>query len=153
MSAFGGLDALTGYTPPSSLKEEDENKEFEAQKQQQKEDTRSYGNKNSKKDDKEEEKEESKSNQENTNSNIITSIKERYSEVFKDQFNRFYTTLRINDHVECLELESSRFKNVIRNEYYHREGKILTDDMLDGIIKLIESALLHDSANRFLLTF
>lgn len=71
----------------------------------------------------------------------MASIKERYIEIFKDQINRFYITLRINDHIECVALESSKFKNVIINEYYHIENKILSDEKLDGIIKLFESEL------------
>jgi hypothetical protein len=144
MSTFSGIDALTGYTPSSSLKEEDENKEFEVKEQQQKDvnDTIIQENDNSNKDENKEE--EATPGQEDTNSNIITSIKERCIEIFKDQINRFYTTLRINDHIETMALESSRFKNVIRNEYFYREGKILTDDKLDGIIKLIESELMFN---------
>ncbi len=147
MSTFSGLDALTGYTPSSSLKEEeeeDENKEFEVQKQQQKDvnDTIIDENKNSNND--KNKKEDAIPDQESTISKIIKSIKERCIEIFKNQINQFYTTLRINDHVECLALESSRFKNVIRNEYYQRERKILTDDKLDGFIKLIESELMFN---------
>src|SRR5947209_5119115 len=76
-----------------------------------------------------------------TLSKILNAIKSRYIEIFKDQVNRFYLTLRINDHIECVPLESSRFKNVIRKEYYDREKNTLSDDRLDGIIKLIESEL------------
>jgi len=34
---------------------------------------------------------------ENSISRILKTIKERYIEIFKDQFNEFYITLRIND--------------------------------------------------------
>ena len=52
----------------------------------------------------------------NTVSKILNTIKERYIEIFKDELNEFYVTLRINDHVECIPLESYIFKNIIRKE-------------------------------------
>ena len=81
---------------------------------------------------------------ENTVSKILNTIKERYIEIFKDNLNEFYVTLIINDHVECVPFESNIFKNIIRNEYFEQEKKILSDDMLDGILKLIESQLMYN---------
>jgi hypothetical protein len=67
---------------------------------------------------------------ENSISRILKTIKERYIEIFRDQFNEFYITLRINDHVVCIPLESYRFKNIIRKEYFKQENKILSNEML-----------------------
>lgn len=75
---------------------------------------------------------------------IIASVKERYIEIFKDQINTFYVTLKINDHVECIPLQSNRFKNVIRKEFFDKIGQLISDDKLDGIIKLIESQSMFD---------
>ena len=85
--------------------------------------------------------------QQNAISNILTSIKERYAEIFIDQLNRFYVTVRINDHTECIPLESSRFKNLVRKEYFDREKNILSEEKLDGIIKLVESELMFKDDN------
>ena len=71
--------------------------------------------------------------------NIAKDIKERYVEIFKDQLNRIYITIDINDHIECIPIESDRFKNIVRKEYFDKESKLLNDDKLDGIIKLIEA--------------
>jgi hypothetical protein len=81
---------------------------------------------------------------ENAISKILKTIKERYIEIFKDQFNEFYVTVRINEHVECIPLESYRFKNIIRKEYFKQENKILSGDILEGILKLIESQLMYN---------
>ena len=127
MSTFGGIDALTEYTPPSSpLSEEANEKDFEKQQQKQYVD--------------EENKEEvAVSKQESPTSKILTTIEGRFIEIFIDQFNKFYVTIRINSHIECIPFECDRFKNIIRSEYYDNEQRILTDDRLDGIINLIES--------------
>jgi hypothetical protein len=129
MSTFGSIDALTGYIPlPSSpFTEETTNNDFEKQAQQKQDN------------DEEEITDEQVSEQESSISKILTSIEGRFIEIFKDQFNKFYVTIRINNHTECIPFESERFKNIIRSEYYVNEKQILTVDRLDGIIKLIES--------------
>jgi hypothetical protein len=86
--------------------------------------------------------EEEEEEKENAISRILKTIKDRYIEIFKDQFNEFYVTLRINEHIECIPLESYRFKNTIRKEYFDQNKKILSNDILDGILKLIESQLM-----------
>jgi hypothetical protein len=83
--------------------------------------------------------------QENAISKILKSIKERYIDVFTDQLNEYYITLKINDHIECVPFKSNRFKNIIRKEYFDQEKQILSDDKLDGILKLIESQLMYNS--------
>ena len=88
--------------------------------------------------------EEEEEKKENTISKILKTIKERYIEIFKDELNEFYVTLRINGHVESVQFKSDRFKNTIRKDYYEQEKKILSDDMLDGILKLIESQLMYN---------
>jgi hypothetical protein len=80
----------------------------------------------------------------NSITEILLAIKERYIEIIYDQFSNLYVTLKINDHIECIKLDSSRFKSVIRTEFYTKEHKILSDDKLDGILKLIESQLTLD---------
>ncbi|CAN5707420.1 hypothetical protein BH23THE1_BH23THE1_17410 [soil metagenome] len=85
---------------------------------------------------------------ENTNSitEILLAINERCIEIFHDQFNKLYVTLKINDHIECVRFDSNRFKSVIRTEYYAKEHGILSDDKLEGILKLIESQLTLDAS-------
>ena len=41
-------------------------------------------------------------------------------------------------------MQSNRFKNVIRKEYFDKVGQLISDDKLDGIIKLIESQSMFD---------
>ncbi|WP_161486432.1 bifunctional DNA primase/polymerase [Candidatus Nitrosocosmicus hydrocola] len=80
----------------------------------------------------------------NSITEILSTINDRYINIFYDQFNRLYVTLRVNDHVEHVRLDSNRFKSVIRTEYYAKEHKALSDDKLEGILKLIESQLTLD---------
>jgi hypothetical protein len=75
---------------------------------------------------------------------ILDSIKKRYIEIFQDQFNEPYITIKINSHVECIPLEGNRFKNVIRKEYFEKEDKILKEDELNAILKLIEAQLMSE---------
>jgi hypothetical protein len=74
----------------------------------------------------------------------LASVKNRFTEIIKDQFNEFYVTLKINDHIECVPFESDRFKNVIRSEYFEEKGQTISDDRLDGILKLIESQMMYN---------
>jgi hypothetical protein len=75
---------------------------------------------------------------------LISSIKERCIEIFRDQINVYYATIRINDHVESIPLHSSRFKNIIRKEFFDKTGTVISDDKLDGLLKLIESQSMFD---------
>ncbi len=131
VSIASGLSELIGHAlpPPSSSPENNEIGE-----EQLFNDDNNYL---------EQEKEKPKAN-ESTISGLLASVKNRCIEIIKDQFNEFYVTLKINDHVECVPFESDRFKNVIRNEYFEEKGQILSDDRLDGILKLIESQMMYN---------
>ena len=76
---------------------------------------------------------------------ILKSINKRYIELFQDQFNEFYITLKIGNHIECVPFESNRFKNIIRKEYFDEEKQIISEDKLNGILKLIESQLMYNN--------
>jgi hypothetical protein len=77
-------------------------------------------------------------------SDILTLVKERYTEIIKDQINNYYVTVKINDHTECIPLQSSRFKNIIRKEYFDKSSQLISDDKLEGIVKLLESQSMYD---------
>ena len=74
--------------------------------------------------------------------NLLNSVKERWIEVFLDQFGKYYITIRVKDHVECIPLNSSRFKGIVRKEYFDKERKILGEDRLEAILKQLESDLM-----------
>ncbi|MDR4491935.1 MAG: bifunctional DNA primase/polymerase [Candidatus Nitrosocosmicus sp.] len=80
----------------------------------------------------------------NSNIELIETIRERYIEIFKDQFNSLYVTIKINNHIECIPLDSSKFKSIIRAEYYNSNKDILSNDQLGGIIDLIQSQMMFD---------
>ena len=73
---------------------------------------------------------------------LLNSVKERWIEVFLDQFGKYYITIRVKDHVECIPLNSNRFKGIVRNEYFDKERKILSEDRLEGVLKQLESDLM-----------
>lgn len=75
---------------------------------------------------------------------LISSIKERSIEIFQDQINVFYTTIKINDHIESIPLQSNRFKSIIRKEFFDKTGTLISDEKLDGVLKLIESQSMFD---------
>lgn len=75
---------------------------------------------------------------------LITSIRERCVEIFQDQINVFYVTIRINDHVESIPLQSNRFKSIIRKEFFDKTGTLISDEKLDGVLRLIESQSMFD---------
>lgn len=76
---------------------------------------------------------------ENSTKDILDLIRGRYIEIFKDQVNKSYVTVRINNHVECIPLDSNRFKKIIKKEYFDQEKKVLSEDKLEGLFGIIES--------------
>lgn len=73
---------------------------------------------------------------------LLNSVKKRWIEVFIDQFGKHYITIRVKDHVECIPLNSGRFKGIVRKEYFDKEKKILSEDRLEGVLKQLESELM-----------
>lgn len=85
-------------------------------------------------------------NANHTNEEIeyLKSIKQRYVSIFYDQLNRLYVTIKINDHIECIPIDSSRFKFLIRKEILENEHKTINDDKLDRIIKSLQAQMVFD---------
>ncbi|WP_458718827.1 bifunctional DNA primase/polymerase [Candidatus Nitrosocosmicus sp. R] len=73
---------------------------------------------------------------------LLDSIKKRWIEVFKDQFSQYHITIKVNNHIECIPLNSNRFTGIVRKEYFEKERKTISDDKLDAILKLLESELM-----------
>ncbi|WP_415311986.1 bifunctional DNA primase/polymerase [Candidatus Nitrosocosmicus sp. FF01] len=74
----------------------------------------------------------------------LQDIKQRYVSIFFDQLNRLYVTIKINNHIECIPIDSNRFKFLIRKEILENESKTLNDDKLDRIIKSIQAEMVFD---------
>jgi len=81
---------------------------------------------------------------ENEEIEYLKSIKQRYVSIFYDQLNRLYVTIKINDHIECIPIDSSRFKFLIRKEILENEYKTINDDKLDRIIKSLQAQMVFD---------
>ncbi|KAA2279386.1 bifunctional DNA primase/polymerase [Candidatus Nitrosocosmicus agrestis] len=75
---------------------------------------------------------------------LLESIKKRWLQVFKDQFNRYYVTICINDHIECIPLDSDRFRKIVQKEYYEKEKKPLNKDRVSEIVSLLETQMIFD---------
>ncbi|MGD9533898.1 MAG: bifunctional DNA primase/polymerase [Candidatus Nitrosocosmicus sp.] len=83
---------------------------------------------------------------ENEEIEYLIDIKHRYISVFQDQLNRLYITIKINDHVECIPLNSKRFKSLVRKEIIEKNYKTISDDKIDRIVKSIEAELMFDES-------
>ena len=88
--------------------------------------------------------EEEKSIPENDEIEYLKDIKQRYNSIFCDQLNRLYISIKINDHVECLPLDSKRFKSLIRKEILEKKNKTINDDKIDRIVKSIQAEMIFD---------
>jgi hypothetical protein len=86
--------------------------------------------------------EEPKNENENDEIEYLNDIKQRYISIFYDQLNRLYVTIKINDHIECIPLDSKRFKSLIRKEILEKENKTTTDDKIDRIVKSIQAEMM-----------
>lgn len=74
----------------------------------------------------------------------LRDIKKRYISIFFDQLNRLYITIKINDHIECIPLDSNRFKFLVRKEILEKENKTINDDKIDRIVKSIQAEMIFD---------
>lgn len=70
---------------------------------------------------------------------FLTLIMEKIINIFSDETNETYVTIRINDHVEHIPLKSKKIFSVIRNAYFEYEGKTISDQNIEGFTKLIDS--------------
>ncbi|MDN5847053.1 MAG: hypothetical protein L0H53_12355 [Candidatus Nitrosocosmicus sp.] len=68
---------------------------------------------------------------------LLTEIDQKCEQIFKDQFNELYVSIKINGHYESIRLVSTRFSNIIQGEYYEKTKSILSKDKLSGILSLI----------------
>jgi hypothetical protein len=75
---------------------------------------------------------------------LLESIKKRWLQVFKDQFNKYYVTIRINEHIECIPLDSDRFRKIVQKEYYEKEKRPLNKDKINEIVSLLETQMIFD---------
>lgn len=81
---------------------------------------------------------------ENSELDYLKNIRQRYHSIFYDQLNKLYVTIKINDHIENISIESKRFKFLVRKEILEKEGKTINDDKLDRIIKSIQAEMMFD---------
>jgi hypothetical protein len=79
---------------------------------------------------------------------FLNKIKERYLSIFYDQLNKLYVMVRINDHIECIPIESKRFKFLLRKEFFEIYGKSIPDERLERWINLIISQKIFDASTR-----
>ncbi|MDN5845817.1 MAG: bifunctional DNA primase/polymerase [Candidatus Nitrosocosmicus sp.] len=81
---------------------------------------------------------------ENEELEFLKDIKQRYICIFYDQLNRLYVTIKINDHIENIPLDSKRFKSLIRKEILEKDNKTINDDKLERIVKSIQAEMIFD---------
>lgn len=81
---------------------------------------------------------------ENSELDYLNNIRQRYHSIFYDQLNKLYVTIKINDHIENISIESKRFKFLVRKEILEKEGKTISDDKLDMMIKSIQAEMMFD---------
>ncbi len=139
ISLPNSLSELIGYVPQYSgisSKDEVKNIDYKDHKLLQKD------SKKKRLENKETEKEEPQNQKEIEN--LLSTVKGVCIETFKDQINRFYATVRIKDHIECIELQGDRFRNIIRTAYYITYRKLLSDERLGWVINLIEAEMMFN---------
>jgi hypothetical protein len=69
---------------------------------------------------------------------ITSLIKEYYVDLFVNQFNKPFIAIKINGHVEILELDSQRFKNWLFRFFYENIGKI-NSELVENTIKVLKA--------------
>jgi hypothetical protein len=70
---------------------------------------------------------------------LLTIIQQRYEDVFLDQLNETYVTIRVNGHLETLSISDKRFENIIISEYFESEKLTLSKDKLSSVLGLIKA--------------
>ncbi|ALI34767.1 hypothetical protein NMY3_00555 [Candidatus Nitrosocosmicus oleophilus] len=75
---------------------------------------------------------------------FLNKIKERYISIFYDQLNKLHIMIKINDHIECIPIESKRFKLLLRKEFFEINNTSIPDEKLERLISLIVAQKLFD---------
>jgi hypothetical protein len=81
---------------------------------------------------------------ENEELEYLKDIKQRYISIFYDQLGRLYVTIRINEHIENILLDSKRFKSLIRKEILEKANKTTNDDKIERLVKSIQAEMIFD---------
>lgn len=67
-------------------------------------------------------------------------------ELFTDQFGEAYIVININNHLETLAIDSSRFKSWLNKKFFQESqtGKFLTTDALTKVLSLVSATAEFD---------
>jgi hypothetical protein len=69
---------------------------------------------------------------------LLEKIKEHCIELFVDQYNVAHVSIKIDNHVEVLSLNSRRFKNLLYRLFYN-ETKKLNSEKIEGILNILKA--------------
>ena len=75
---------------------------------------------------------------------ILDIAKQNCQEIFKDEYNRAHAAVTINNHLEILPINSTRFKHWLRNIVRKEFNAIVRDGLLDEVVEdLASNAAFH----------
>ena len=77
-------------------------------------------------------------------------VAEKCSDLFLDQFGSHYAAVRIGEHIETLQLKSSRFKNWVCKRYYESEGDIINSENVTSVLNILKARAEFDGQTRSL---
>ena len=75
-------------------------------------------------------------------------VAEKCSDLFLDQFGSHYAVVRIGEHIETLQLKSSRFKNWVCKQYYESEGDIINNESVSNVLNILKARAEFDGQIR-----
>ena len=70
---------------------------------------------------------------------VLQLVKENSSEFFLDQYGAPFTTVRINEHMETMSLQSKRFRNWLCKTYYDKTGELINTENLSGVLNILKA--------------
>jgi hypothetical protein len=78
----------------------------------------------------------------------LTIVGEYCPELFLDQFGSHYAAVRIGEHLETLQVRSSRFRNWLCKKYYESEGDIINNESVTSVLNILKARAEFDGQAR-----
>jgi hypothetical protein len=96
----------------------------------------------------EEQEEEDKQNRESSSQKLLSLAKVQCEELFVDQYGEPYAAVKINEHLETLNLNHTRFRSWICKTYHEQEGLVPNSENIANAINILRANAQFDGNSK-----
>jgi len=87
-------------------------------------------------------------NMQTENEKLFSLAEGQCQELFVNQYGEPYAAVKINEHIETLNLNHTRFKNWICREYYGQEGMVLSSEIITNVLSVLKAKAEFDGNSK-----